>query len=127
MRGKLRPCRVRETGQLYRSVRAALMALGLPPADHYERALAGMTMAGRWHIELLDENDPDYVVARAVPIRRRRVRQVRCLDTGTVYDSVRAAAAAHHITAEAVRKAAGWGTRCVGMRWEYVVATEVAS
>lgn len=128
MKGKLRPCRVRETGRLYRSVRAALIDLGLTPDTYYERALSGLRVAGRWHIELLNEDHPDYRAARAAgaPVRRSSTWSVRCIDTGRVYRSAADAARAHGVTATAVYMAVRNGTRCVGMHWEYA-ATEVAS
>lgn len=128
MKGGLRPCRVRETGEVYRSMRAAMLALGLSPADHYKGAIAGKMLAGRWHLDKLAETDPDYPVARARrKLRRPKALRVRCIDTGMVYESAVAAAAELFVSDESVRKAAAWGTRCLGMHWEYVPHEEVAS
>lgn len=117
MRGKAIPVRVRETGAVYGSLRAAIAACGYKPTSFIRQVQEGRPLPGGLHLDPIDPTDP---AARSVPRLRRKSRRVINLTTGEVYPSARDAAAALFVSQEYVRLAISRGLPLLGDRWAYL-------
>lgn len=118
---KVRPVRCIETGRVYPSISAAAKAAG---TDAYNigtvcRGGAAKTAGGyRWeYVEPDKEGDMIKEKARPTP----GAKPVRCIETGHVYPSVEAAAAAAYTSKENIYHAlrSKGHYRAGGYHWEY--------
>lgn len=119
------PCRHVETGNLYRSLAEAVQAItGCPiHGRHRWRREVGRPILEDATIEDLEPDDPDWV--RLFPPKQRRLggrrpRRVMAIETGTVYESYRAAAAAVFVIPQGITRACRSGGRAAGLHWRYL-------
>jgi hypothetical protein len=70
--------------------------------------------------ELLEDRKLAERIATEYPFRATTRRRVRCLDTGEVFESVQAAAAAVPCDVTCIRRSARLGKEVLGRRYEYV-------
>lgn len=117
---KARRARVRETGVVYHSIRAALLACGLEPSNFYVQVQKGKPCRG-FHIDVLTDDDPSPVQVPRQYRRTRQRRQLRNLSTGEVFESYQAAA--EHLGMDVrtfYRRAIYYSSRVDGAYWAYV-------
>lgn len=119
MRGRSIPVRVRETGEVYGSMRSAIIACGYRPTSFIRQVQAGRPLPGGLHLDPIDPRCPDALTAPCPP-RGRRPRRVINLTTGETYPSARAAAAALFISGQSIRLAICKGTPLLGGYWDYL-------
>ena len=120
MRGRSIPVRVRETGEVFGSMRAAIIACGYKPTSFIRQVRAGRPLPGPLHLDPIAPDSADARSAYTPPRRGRKPRPVINLTTGEVYASEREAAAMLYVSRAAIRGAIWSHKRLHGCEWGYL-------
>lgn len=121
-KGRPRPTRCFQTGELFPSLGAALREKGLSPGL-WRHAFIGCPVGPDGLLfDPIEPDDPDWM---RVPSRRLRessalARPVRCIETGQVYPSAAAAARSLYLSRNCIYQAINKSYRAGGYRWEWV-------
>lgn len=112
-----RKIRCVETGEIFSSIKSAAEHYGLN-SPNISAVLAGKKKTtGGFHWEYEDRQPPQN---RSEKMKRKISRPVRCIETGTIYESVTKAAEALGVSNSAIDNAAnGRREKSCGFHWEF--------